>query len=208
VFAGRVQLIRTRIANSREQKEKEGRAIDAAIVKYAPKKGAKPARPSELIDDQQQQHQPSNRPIIEFDTGKTSTVEGAPRIIVVDDEPQIASLFGSVLSKEGFRITKLFSNGRELVDYLARKKRRVGEETHDDDDDFLPDLVVLDYSMPMLDGVETAKILRALYPRIKIVLVTAYDLSEESGEVRFDGYIKKPTPIDQLLYRIVTVLAN
>jgi CheY-like chemotaxis protein len=54
-----------------------------------------------------------------------------------------------------------------------------------------PDIVVIDHRMPVMDGLEAAKILRKLKPSLKIILASAYGLSpEENGY--FDAILRKP----------------
>jgi len=129
--------------------------------------------------------------------------ESGPRIAIVDDEPQIASLFSVLLKRDGFKVIGLFSNGMELLQSLENAKNVSERATLKQS---LPDIVVLDYMMPELDGVETAKRLKAKYPGVKIIMVSAYSLtSYESGERYFDAYLKKPASVKQLLSVITSL---
>ena len=115
----------------------------------------------------------------------------APRIAVVEDEPLISSIFSAILNRAGYNVVKTCNNGKEFLDYLD-------ELVHDQDESLLPDIVVMDFRMPRLDGLETAKLLRAAHPKMKIIMTTAYELPNESAEY-FDAYVRKPVSKEALL---------
>jgi len=126
--------------------------------------------------------------------------ERPPNIIVVDDDAYIAKLFSLVLKQSGCNVSKTFSDGRELISYLSRldpSKERA----------LWPDIVILDYRMPQLDGVETAKILRANYPKMKIIMVSAYEPSNATKGY-FDTYLTKPVPMSALIDAVSAVLGS
>jgi two-component system, OmpR family, alkaline phosphatase synthesis response regulator PhoP len=115
----------------------------------------------------------------------------AHKILVVDDDPDILELLIYNLEKEGYEV-QAASNGKEALE-IARE--------------FIPDLVVLDIMMPHIDGIETARMLRAI-PEFKntyILFLTAR--SEEYSEVAAfeigaDDYINKPIKPRALMSRI------
>src|SRR5512144_1714499 len=67
------------------------------------------------------------------------------KILMVDDDPSVVELMAAVLQKHGFR----FASARDGVEGLEKAK------------EFLPDLVILDISMPRMDGLEMCRQLRA-----------------------------------------------
>ena len=81
-----------------------------------------------------------------------------PRILVVDDDPQVLSLFGRLLEKGGYSV-RLVSSGSRFLEAL-------GEEAFD--------LVIMDLSMPQPDGFELLKRLKAEMPELKILAVSGY----------------------------------
>ena len=87
-------------------------------------------------------------------TGNSTT-----RILVAEDDPDIAALLGHYLRKAGFETTVLVS-GREVMPELRRE---------------LPDLVVLDLMMPGLSGLELCRAIRAdaSIAAIPIIMLTA-----------------------------------
>lgn len=117
------------------------------------------------------------------------------KVLIVDDEEDILDLLAYNLEKEGYEV-KRASNGE---DALAIAKT------------FLPDLVMLDIMMPIMDGVETCRHLRA-NPQLKdtaIIFLTARteEYSELAGfEVGADDYITKPIKPRILMSRIKAIL--
>ena len=118
------------------------------------------------------------------------------RIAMADDHVMIRqALAGLVESFGDYEVIIQASNGRELLDKLA-----LG---------VLPELVLLDISMPVLNGIETAKIISSTYPGIKILALSMMD-DEQSviGMVRNGarGYILKDAEPAQLKEAIHHVL--
>jgi len=86
----------------------------------------------------------------------------AIKIILVDDEELFRSGIAFILNREeNINILHQSSNGRELLDYLAIAPT-------------LPDIVLMDLKMPLLNGVETTKILKVEYPDINIIALSSY----------------------------------
>jgi DNA-binding response OmpR family regulator len=119
----------------------------------------------------------------------------APRILVVDDDQDLRDLVRIKLHSAGYEVVTA-TDGREA---LAEVHRR------------LPDLVVLDVSMPEVSGIEVCRQLRAM-PRtesLPIVMLTAR--TQVSDEVAgfnagADMYLAKPFSPRTLLARIETLL--
>jgi two-component system alkaline phosphatase synthesis response regulator PhoP len=118
-----------------------------------------------------------------------------PKILIVDDEPDILELIEYNLKKEGYQV-HLASNGQEAV---AEAKK------------VLPDLIVLDIMMPKMDGIEACRIMRTM-PEFKntfMVFLTARseEYSEIAGfNVGADDYIAKPIKPRALVSRINAIL--
>jgi CheY-like chemotaxis protein len=117
-------------------------------------------------------------------------VEGLGRdlsILVVDDEEDLADSVESLLRARGFRVYKAH-------DGLAAVAR-VGE--------LLPDLVLLDYELPEMDGLEVIAALRAdaATRHIPVLLTTASRVTVQEIS-RADGFLAKPFH-EKLLYKVV-----
>lgn len=84
-------------------------------------------------------------------------------IVIVDDHILIAKAIGSILANfEQFEVLYECENGKELQDKLMFQKKA-------------PDIVLLDISMPVMDGFETAKWLKATYPDMLIMALSMQD---------------------------------
>jgi DNA-binding NarL/FixJ family response regulator len=83
------------------------------------------------------------------------------RIVLADDHAEFLALASRLIESElDFEVVKTFSNGQALVDEAAALN---------------PDLLVLDISMPLLNGIEAAMQLRALDNDARIVFLTVHE---------------------------------
>lgn len=120
-------------------------------------------------------------------------MQGAPHILVVDDDAEIRSLLARYLGGQGFRVS-VASDRREC---LARL------------DDAPPDLVVLDVMLPDGSGLEICRSMQDRRPRVPVILLTALkeDVDRIIGlEIGADDYLGKPFNPRELTARIRAVL--
>jgi two-component system KDP operon response regulator KdpE len=111
-----------------------------------------------------------------------------PRILVVDDEPQLTRVLRTGLTSRGYDV-------RAAADGLA------GFETFTD---WHPDLVITDLAMPVMDGLELCRRLRAI-SQVPIIVLSAKGEEKtkvEALDLGADDYVKKPFGIDELLARV------
>jgi two-component system NtrC family response regulator len=109
-----------------------------------------------------------------------------PKILLAEDEKTQRDLLEGFLKKEGFSVESAAS-GREALDKLER--------------DFF-DIILLDYKMPELDGLQTLREVRRLYPDLPVVMMTAYGTVETAVASMKEGaldYLTKPIDLDELL---------
>lgn len=117
------------------------------------------------------------------------------KILLVDDEPDILEILGYNLKREGYEVATA-SNGEEGL-----KKAT----------DFEPDLIILDIMMPVMDGVEVCRQLRAK-PKFKNTIITFLTAREEDySQIAAldnggDDYITKPIRPRVLISRIKALL--
>ena len=118
-----------------------------------------------------------------------------PLVLVVEDEPPQAELLAYNLQAEGYRLAQA-SDGEEAL--------LVADET-------LPDLIILDWMLPKLSGIEVCRQLkkRDRTKHIPIIMLTAR--SEEADRVRgldtgADDYVAKPYSVSELTARVRAVL--
>jgi two-component system, OmpR family, response regulator len=116
--------------------------------------------------------------------------DGTPlRVLVVDDEVNIAELIGMALRYEGFEVS-VAHNGAKAVSTA----KHVG-----------PDAVVLDMMLPDLDGLEVLRRMRATDPDVPVVFLTARDAVEDRVAgltAGGDDYVTKPFSLEELVARL------
>jgi two-component system, OmpR family, response regulator MprA len=114
-------------------------------------------------------------------------------ILVVDDDPKLLSMLQRTLRYEGFRVLTA-KNGSEALSEVQASR---------------PDVVVLDWLMPGLDGMDVLKRLRAINDKTLVLMLTARDSVEdrvEGLETGADDYLVKPFAPSELLARIHALL--
>ncbi|MBO0847648.1 MAG: response regulator transcription factor [Nocardioides sp.] len=116
--------------------------------------------------------------------------DGSPlRVLVVDDEVNIAELVGMALRYEGFEVSLAYT-GTHAVS-AARS--------------FAPDAVVLDMMLPDFDGLEVLRRMRAADPDVPVVFLTARDAVEDRVAgltAGGDDYVTKPFSLEELVARL------
>lgn len=79
-----------------------------------------------------------------------------------------------------------------------------GAEAVERADEILPDVVVMDVEMPIMDGLEATRRIKRAHPAIAVVLVSgSADLMAASVSAGADGYIAKPFSTDLLICRVM-----
>ena len=112
------------------------------------------------------------------------------RVLVVDDEPQVAAMLRDALLDGGY-LVKIAVSGGEALKLLPV---------------FQPDVVLLDVMMPGMSGVEVLEHLRREHPRVPVVMVTANRDEQAARRMLTRGafdYLPKPFDFD-VLERIVS----
>ena len=115
------------------------------------------------------------------------------RILVVDDEPSIVDAVSTALRYEGYEVTEA-STGREALEAVA-----IGN----------PDLVVLDWMLPDIEGIEVGRRLRARGFRTAVLFLTAKDGVEDKVEALRaggDDYVTKPFSLAEIVARAEAIL--
>ena len=104
----------------------------------------------------------------------------ALRVLVVDDNPIITRKLCMMMDQIGYRVVMTAADGKEAI--LAYKE-------------CLPDVVTMDITMPVLDGIEATRIIKRAYPDANIVMVTSHGQEEmvlDALKAGAKGYVLKP----------------
>ncbi|MFC2164050.1 PleD family two-component system response regulator [Acidobacteriota bacterium] len=121
---------------------------------------------------------------------KTKRGDQEKKILIVDDDPTALKILEKILLSEGYWVAKA-TNGKEAL-YIA--------------DDFLPDVIILDIMMPVMDGTITAGFLEK-NPRTRnipvLFLTSLVSKAEELGKFAKDRrFLAKPVNKEKLLQEI------
>jgi CheY-like chemotaxis protein len=113
-------------------------------------------------------------------------------ILLVDDEFGITDVLGDVLAEKGFSVI-VARNGSDGL-------RRVEERR--------PDLILLDYMMPVMDGCEVLRILAAHEEQrnIPVVLMSALPRESIAADCQSAGFLRKPFDLDTLFSELSRLL--
>lgn len=117
----------------------------------------------------------------------------AQRILVVDDEHSIVDAVATALRYEGYDVEEA-SNGREALNAVALHE---------------PDLIVLDWMLPDIEGIEVGRRLREQGFKTAVLFLTAKDSTEnkvDALEAGGDDYVTKPFSLAEIVARIQAIL--
>jgi len=123
----------------------------------------------------------------------TNPKEDAPVILIVDDEPNITIVHALLFEHHGFRV-KTASDGKNALKVI---------------DSALPNIILSDYMMPLMDGAELCTILKAdsRWKNIPFILQSAA-FHNKHIHAPYDLLLKKPVAFDVLLKEVIRLLGN
>ena len=119
-----------------------------------------------------------------------------PRILLADDHVIVRQGFRALLEREGLEVVAEAANGHEAV-------RLAGE--------LLPDVAVLDFAMPLLNGLDAAKEIRRRAPRTRTILLTVHSEDHyvlEAVQAGVHGYVVKTQAAADLVQAIREIRGN
>jgi PAS domain S-box-containing protein len=120
-----------------------------------------------------------------------------PSVVLVDDAPEVRMLLRSALRVSGrYRVIGEGCNGEEAIE-LARRTR--------------PDVLVLDISMPQMDGLEALPLVLEASPTTRVVLYTGFDpggLSERARSLGATAIVQKSTAIEKFADELDSILGG
>ncbi len=135
----------------------------------------------------------------EDDNSNNNKDKPLARLIVVDDDPDLAKIFRAGLLMNGF-LVDVFTNPEDALQNVQSNSK-----------DYYS-LVLSDIRMPEMSGIQLARKVKDINSSIKVVLMTAYELKDDkfskevSASIPVDGFIQKPISIADLTNKILDIL--
>jgi len=124
--------------------------------------------------------------------GTTASRRGAV-VLTVDDDSQVRDVTATILEESGYIVLKAAA-GRAALDVLSHRTR--------------VDLVVLDFAMPGMSGIEVAEEIESRFPRMPILFVTGYADKSALGKVGEERIVRKPFIGDELVRKVDAALTR
>ena len=113
------------------------------------------------------------------------------KILYVDDDKLLTSTFSTLMKVEGFKDVVVYNDPIKAIEYLKTNS---------------PDLIISDFLMPEMNGLEFLREAKKLYPETSMILLTAYADKENAiktiNEIGVYKYIEKPWDNDDLIMNI------
>lgn len=119
----------------------------------------------------------------------------SPRVLLVDDDPDILHVVGDILVEEGFEVLRAH-DGAEALRHIETA---------------LPDMVLLDLMMPVTDGWEVLGRLRTRdrWCQVPIMVLSAHNaIAEQAKALHADAYLGKPFEVDALVRKMRELMAK
>jgi CheY-like chemotaxis protein len=117
------------------------------------------------------------------------------RILIVDDEANIAMVLAACATRIGRCAVEVAYSGQQALTAFEKQAHH---------------LVITDYRMPDMSGLELARAMRSLDPTVIIILMTAYDtinLREEAARLPVNQYLEKPISIAKVQEILAPILS-
>ena len=118
----------------------------------------------------------------------------SPKILLVDDHDVVRSGLKSLLDDYGWQVCGEAANGKEAVQKVIALR---------------PNLVLMDITMPVMDGFEATRQIRRVAPQIKVIILSMHDsavIVEEAKNAGASGYVVKSESATHLHDMIICIL--
>jgi two-component SAPR family response regulator len=132
-------------------------------------------------------------------SGKNGKIRGyEPKVLVLDDDFDLANLVKQILQKDGFENVFAFTDP-----LLALEHFRLNHKDYS--------LIISDIRMPMMNGFEFVKEARKINTKVKILLMTAFEIDDKEfarvlPKPKIDGLIQKPASSKQILSTVSSII--
>jgi CheY-like chemotaxis protein len=140
----------------------------------------------------------SSQAVLDSDDVKAPAVRLSGDILLVDDEPHVLEVDKKILEMLGLTVHTAV-NGKEAVNKVSRQ-------------DINFSAIVMDVSMPEMDGIEAMEAIRQIDSSIPILLSSGYSEADfpfrENKEIKPDGFLGKPFQISDLQHNLEKLWSN
>jgi two-component system chemotaxis response regulator CheY len=116
------------------------------------------------------------------------------KVLVVDDSPMVFKAVKRALEPEGFQVMDQAFNGQEGLEKIAALN---------------PDVIILDVTMPIMDGIQTAEVLFQRNPTAKVIMLSAMgddDLMSKAKRIGVKLFLTKPFKPEELVNSIRSII--
>jgi two-component system response regulator (stage 0 sporulation protein F) len=114
------------------------------------------------------------------------------KILIVDDEEDFREIFSILISRLGYK-PYTAANGMEALDLMKT---------------IAPDIAIIDYQIPRMNGIELMKAIKKHNDSIEILLITGYDLASSAAEPLVCNYVTKPLDLDHIERQLRHLIAK
>jgi len=131
---------------------------------------------------------------------KRRSREYEPKVLVLDDDFDLATLVKQILQKDVFKNVFVFSDP-----LLALEHFRINHKDYS--------IIISDIRMPTMNGFEFVREARKINPKVKILLMTAFEIDDKEfarvlPKPKIDGLIRKPASSKQILNTVSSIIGN
>lgn len=119
---------------------------------------------------------------------------GKIRVLIVDDHEVVRIAYRLIVEKEGMEVVQEAATGRQGIDAAIEHE---------------PDVILLDISMPDLDGFAVLSVLKYLLPKAHVIILTSYEEEmylARAGDLGAAGFFSKRVPAEELINAIKEIV--
>ena len=100
-------------------------------------------------------------------------------VAIVDDNDEICSVISKMVQHFGWGAPAILHDGKEIVEAIESRK-------------LSPDVIIMDYCLPHMNGLEASRIISRKFPAIKIIVATSDESVRAQVASEGFGFLKKP----------------
>lgn len=118
------------------------------------------------------------------------------KVLVIDDSPFISKAVKKAVEPEGFEVVGQAFNGQEGLEMISR---------------YQPEIIILDVTMPVMDGLETAEHIYRKNPNAKVIMLSAMGdekLVESAKRIGVKRFLNKPFKGEEMVSAIKDLLSR